>query len=82
MAERALSLLSEGSDTRNLARLRTELATLQLSADPPDVDAAEENLARGLVQLHESSASPMDIANNTLVRARAACCAATRRAPW
>lgn len=69
MAERALSLLSEGSDTRNLARLRTELASLQLAADPPEVDAAEENLAHALVQLLESSASPVDVARNTLERA-------------
>lgn len=70
LAERALSLLSEGSDTRNLARLRVELASLQLSADPPQVGAAEENLERGLDQLRASSASPVDIGRITLARAR------------
>ena len=35
MAERALALLSEGSDSRNVARLRSMLANLQLAGDPP-----------------------------------------------
>ena len=39
LAERALALLSEGQDTRNLARLRTQLGTMQLQLDPPDVSA-------------------------------------------
>ena len=37
LAERALALLSEGQDSRNLARLRTALGTMQLQLDPPDV---------------------------------------------
>ena len=40
LAERALALLAEGQDGRNLARLRTALADMQLQLDPPDVDAA------------------------------------------
>ncbi len=70
MAERALALLSEGSDSRNVARLRSVLATLQLAGDPPQLDAAEENLVRADAELRSSSASPVDVARNTLSRAR------------
>lgn len=70
MAERALALLSEGSDGRNLARLRGMLATLQLADDPPQLDAAEENLVRAEAELRSSSASPVDVARNELSRAR------------
>ena len=70
MAERALSLLGEGSDARNVARLRCMLATLQLASDPPDLDAAEENLALGGAQMLESSASTVDLARNDVTLAR------------
>ena len=70
MAERALALLSEGSDSRNVARLRSMLASLQLAGDPPQLDPAEENLERADAELRSSSASPVDLARNTLSRAR------------
>ena len=41
LAERALALLAEGQDGRNLARLRTALADMQLQLDPPEVAAAQ-----------------------------------------
>ena len=47
LAERALQLLAEGQDSRNLARLRTTLGMMQLRLDPPLVDEAEKNLAPG-----------------------------------
>ena len=37
LAERALALLAEGQDSRNLARLRSQLGTMQLELDTPDV---------------------------------------------
>ncbi len=70
MAERALSLLGEGSDTRNVGRLRCVLATFQLASDPPDLDAAEENLVRGGAQMLGSNASPVDLARTVVTRAR------------
>ena len=37
LAERALALMGEGQDSRNLARLRGEVGRLQLELDPPDL---------------------------------------------
>ena len=51
LAERALQLLAEGQDVRNLARLRNHLGIMQLRMDPPQIDEAAENLrqaARGV----------------------------------
>ncbi len=71
LAERALALLSEGQDTRNLARLRTELGRLQLALDPPDVERARENLEKAADELDWSSAAPVDRAWTQLGLARA-----------
>ena len=71
LAERALALLSEGQDTRNLARLRTQLGTMQLQLDPPDVSEAQQHLSKAAEELVWSSASPIEIARNKLARARA-----------
>jgi transcriptional regulator with XRE-family HTH domain len=71
LAERALALLSEGQDTRNLARLRTALGTMQLQLDPPDVSEAQQHLSKAAEELLWSSASPIEIARNELALARA-----------
>jgi tetratricopeptide (TPR) repeat protein len=71
LAERALALLSEGQDTRNLARLRNLLGTMQLQLDPPEVDAARGNLDKAAEELAWSSASVLDITRNAVARARA-----------
>ena len=71
LAERALALLMEGQDTRNLARLRTQLGTMQLQLDPPDVSEAQQHLAKAAEELVWSSASAIEIARNKLARARA-----------
>lgn len=71
LAERALALLGEGQDARNLARLRTTLGTLQLRLDPPDVAGAQHNLELAHEELAWSSASPVDRARNDLALARA-----------
>ena len=47
LAERALQLLAEGQDSRNLARLRNQLGIMQLRMDPPQVDEAQETPAPG-----------------------------------
>lgn len=71
LAQRALALLSEGEDARNLARLRTELGTMQLKLDPPQVAEARSNLVQAAEELAWSSASPVDLARNDLGLARA-----------
>ena len=71
LAERALALLSEGQDSRNLARLRTELGRLQLALDPPDVEQARQNLEKAAEELDWSSGAPVDKAWTRLGLARA-----------
>jgi transcriptional regulator with XRE-family HTH domain len=70
LAKRALALLSEGSDARNLARLRCMLGTLQLRSDPPQLDEALATLTSGDQELRATSASPVDLARNAAGRAR------------
>lgn len=72
LAERALALLAEGQDGRNLARLRSVLADMQLQLDPPAVEAAQLNLERAEEELRHSSGSAIDLARNKLFRAQAA----------
>ena len=62
LASRALALLTEGNDARNLARLRAQLGELQLQMDPPEIDQARENLCRARDEMTSSSASEIDIA--------------------
>lgn len=62
MASRALALLAEGNDNRNLARLRAQLGELQLQLDPPELDEARDNLTRAREEMQASSASTVDIA--------------------
>jgi transcriptional regulator with XRE-family HTH domain/cyclophilin family peptidyl-prolyl cis-trans isomerase len=71
LAERALALLAEGQDARNLARLRTNLGRMQLELDPPEVPEALRNLVQAAEELAWSSASRSEIANNNCYIARA-----------
>jgi transcriptional regulator with XRE-family HTH domain len=71
LAERALALLSDGQDGRNLARLRMELANMQLRLDPPEVVAATDHLDQADEELRQSSAGAIDLARVDLTRARA-----------
>jgi tetratricopeptide (TPR) repeat protein len=66
LAERALALLSEGNDGRNLARLRSELGTMQLMSEDTDLDEAERTLRRAADELQSSSAGPVEVALNDL----------------
>lgn len=71
LAQRALASFEEGNDGRNVGRLRTQVAALQLKTTPPDVPAALARLAVAEQELSWSSASPMDKADHYLVLARA-----------
>jgi transcriptional regulator with XRE-family HTH domain len=71
LAERALALLAEGQDARNLARLRTNLGRMQLELDPPEVPEALRNLTQAAEELGWSSASAQEIASNNCQIARA-----------
>jgi transcriptional regulator with XRE-family HTH domain len=71
LAERALALLAEGQDSRNLARLRTQLGLLQLQLDPPAVAEAQVQLEQAAEDLAWCSASAVEVAQNDLARARA-----------
>jgi tetratricopeptide (TPR) repeat protein len=62
LAERALALLGETTDERNLGRLRLELGLLLLRADPPDVDAAQPVLTRARDGLEVHGGSSVDVA--------------------
>jgi len=70
LAQRALALLGEGNDGRNLARLRSELGTMQLLGDSADLDEAEQTLVRAAEELRSSSAGPVDVARNQLAQCK------------
>jgi tetratricopeptide (TPR) repeat protein len=66
LAQRAIALLGEGNDSRNLARLRSQLGTMQLMTEGADLDEAERTLIRADEELRSSSAAPLDVARNQL----------------
>ena len=70
LAERALALLAEGAGGRNLARLRSVFADMQLQLDPPGLEEAERQFDLAAQELRASSASAIDLARNDLGRAR------------
>ena len=71
LARKAILFFEQDSDARNLARLRTQLAILQLRLDPPEAVEAKANLEHATRELDWTSASPMDKAENQLALARA-----------
>jgi len=71
MAERALALMAEGQDARNLARMRSMVGSMQLELDPPAIAEAHGHLDKAAEELPWCSASPVEIADNELARARA-----------
>ncbi len=60
LAERALALLSEGQDERNLARLRVEYGGLLLRGGSPDAGRALEILTRAQAALEHRDGTPID----------------------
>ena len=71
LAERALSLLGEGQDARNLARLRGQFGILLLSDTPPAVEEALRVLRQAEDELRGSSAGRLDVARISAALARA-----------
>jgi tetratricopeptide (TPR) repeat protein len=71
MANRALALLSEQRDARNLARLRAEYGRMLTKVVPPDPKEAIKILKRARRELLATSASPTDIARADAATARA-----------
>ncbi|NYE35882.1 tetratricopeptide (TPR) repeat protein [Nocardioides cavernae] len=71
LAERALALLGEGQDARNLALLRGEVGRLQLELDPPALDDARQNLEQAAAEMEWSPSTSSDRAQVLLGLARA-----------
>ena len=72
LAERALALLGQGQDARNLALLRGEVGRLQLELDPPALDDARRNLEQAAADMKWSPSTASDRAWTMLGLARAA----------
>jgi tetratricopeptide (TPR) repeat protein len=72
LASKALVLLGEDADGRNLARLRTQLGIMQLQLDPPDLEQAVANLSAAAEQMALSDAGQIDRLRNDLALAEAA----------
>jgi len=70
LARKAIALAEAGDEARALGRLRTELGTLLLHADPPAVQDARTVLERAESELAWSEASAFDRAQNLLAQAR------------
>lgn len=70
LARRALALFETGEDSRNLGRLRTQIAAMELKTDPPNVEGARQTIATAVRELEWSSAGPIDLADLHLIRAR------------
>jgi len=61
-ASQALKLFEESGDTRNLGRMRIQVAQIQLSLRPPDAAGALETLQRARKEIDWSTASALDAA--------------------
>jgi tetratricopeptide (TPR) repeat protein len=72
LASKALALLGEGSDSRNLARLRSELGIMQMQLDPPQLDEAVANLSAAAEAMALSDAGRIERLRNDLALAEAA----------
>lgn len=70
LASKAVALYEMDADLRNLGRLRTDLALMQISLVPPQIESAWENLEKARREFEWSSASPSDHGRNRLVAAR------------
>ena len=69
--ERALALLGEAADLRNLSRLRGEYGTLMLLAHPEDAERARDELQRATSEMTATSAGGIDIARCLVELAKA-----------
>ena len=71
LAQRAMSLFELGEDSRNLGRLRTQVAFMQLMQDPPNAQGAKHTLELAGRELAWSSASQLDKADHHLANGKA-----------
>lgn len=71
LARRALGILGAVDENRNVPRLQTQVAILQLRLDPPEAAEALEMLLRAEQAMTLTGAGPGDIADNHLAQARA-----------
>lgn len=78
LASRALALLESEEGVRDLARLRTQLGTIMLRAEPPLLDDARSQLQQADRELASSGSSLADRARNEIAWARAEFFAADR----
>ena len=60
LAQKAIALLEQNHDARNMARLRLQLGLLQLQMDPPEIDGAVLNLTRSQEEMVFTDASVVD----------------------
>lgn len=70
LASRAMLVLQSGAGTRNLGRLRMQLALFHVSSPEPDLAEARALLEQATAELAWSAASPVDHARLQVVRAR------------
>lgn len=70
LASRALGILQNGESTRNVARLRTQLAVFHLRNPQSDVAETRKLLELAAQELKWSSASPIDLARCEMAFAR------------
>jgi transcriptional regulator with XRE-family HTH domain len=68
LAQRAVALLEQTYDACAMARLRSQLGTMQLAMDPPELEGAVLNLERARVDMEFNDASMLDKAHNQLAR--------------
>ncbi|HJQ06510.1 MAG TPA: helix-turn-helix domain-containing protein [Nocardioides sp.] len=71
LAGRALALLAEGNDRRNLARLRIQVTRLMLRTDEPDPNLILRQAETARAELTTTSASAADVTMNDLTLAQA-----------
>ncbi|GAA4518804.1 hypothetical protein GCM10023191_093470 [Actinoallomurus oryzae] len=71
LAERAMALLGEEDDPRNLSRIRNAYAIFLLDAHPERAEEAKDVLLKAARELGASSASTVDLSLNYTVQARA-----------
>jgi tetratricopeptide (TPR) repeat protein len=70
LARKAIEIMEQGEDARNLARLRSALAGIQIRLDPPDLDGAVSNAEEALRGMEWSDASILDKARVRLILAK------------
>ncbi len=60
LARKAVGIMERCDDHRNLARLRTALAGIQLRLDPPDLEGAEASATQALSEMQWTESSTVD----------------------